>query len=64
MFNFQSAIHSTPHYVQQFLYMQQTNVSNNRHFIQLIVIPDDGPLRPKISKVSGFYNIIVKLIQV
>ena len=50
MFNFQSAIYSTPQYVQQFLYMQQNNVSNNRHFIQFVVLPDDGPVRPEIRR--------------
>jgi hypothetical protein len=52
--NCQTAIYSTTQYVQQFLYMQQTNVSNNRHFIQFIVIPDEGPVGPEIRRILWF----------
>ena len=63
MFNLQSAIHSTPQNVQQLLYTQQANISNNSNFTQRTVLADDGPVRPGIRKVSGFYNIIANLIQ-
>jgi len=54
MFNFQSATHSTPQNVQQLWYMQQTNISNSSNFTQFTVLPDDGPVRPEIRKISGF----------
>jgi len=32
-------------------------------FLHNYCIPDDGPIRPKHVEVSGFYNIILNLIQ-
>jgi hypothetical protein len=32
-------------------------------FCTIVVLHDDGPIRPKHVGVSGFYNIIVNLIE-
>jgi hypothetical protein len=42
--------------------MQESNILSN-YFIHFIVLPDDGPINTKCVGVSGFYNIVVTLIQ-
>jgi hypothetical protein len=46
-----SDIYSTCKSIQQF-YIQDTSVLDG-HSIQLVVLPDDGPVRPEISTHSS-----------
>jgi len=55
-----SNIYSTFKSYQQF-YIQDTSVQDS-HSIQLIVLPEDGPVRPEIA-VGGKRNNMVTLIQ-
>jgi len=38
---------------QHFFYLQETNILSNQ-FMQIIILPNDGPIWPKHVKVSVF----------
>jgi hypothetical protein len=54
-------MYSTPKNFQHFFCMQGTNIPSS-HFIQFIVILDNGPKSPRHVGVRDFYNMILTLI--